>query len=336
MKDLLLMKGARRLVTVCGNLKAGEEVVIVTDFATMDVAKAVASAALEITDNVNVLVMPVRRIDGEEPPAPIAAAMKQADLLFTPVKHSITHTFAVRDALGAGARGIMLTQYNTTMLEKGGVFGDFAGIEPLCRKVGELLGSADKVHLTTPNGTNLKLSVKGRPANPHCGIVRKPGDFTTVPNIETSSSPVLGSAEGVIVADASVPYYGIGLLEEPVRFTVAGGRVTKIEGGRQAKDLDKLLAKQGAPEVYNIAQISFGLNPDCPMEGVMLHDEGVYGTAHIGIGTSVLLGGEVKTLTHFDALMWMPTLELDGKVVLRDGEWLVPEAGVIHAEKAAA
>ncbi|TMV07454.1 aminopeptidase [Arenibacterium halophilum] len=336
MKDLLLMKGARRLVTVCGNLKAGEEVVIVTDFATMDVAEAVAKAALEISDNVNVLVMPVRTIDGQEPPAPIAAAMKKADLIFTPVKHSITHTFAVRDALGEGARAIMLTQYNTTMLERGGVFGDFAGIEPLCRKVGELLGAADKVRLTTPNGTDLTLSVKDRPSNPHCGIVRQPGDFTTVPNIETSSSPVLGSAEGVIVADASVPYYGIGVLEEPIRFTVKNGRVSKIEGGRQARELDKLLAKQGAPEVYNIAQISFGLNPDCPMEGVMLHDEGVYGTSHIGIGTSVLLGGEVKTLTHFDALMWQPTLELDGKVVLRDGDWLLPEASVIDGTRAAA
>ena len=97
-------------------------------------------------------------------------------------------------------------------------------------------------------------------------------------------------------------------------------------------ELDALLRRQNAPEVYNIAQISFGLNPACPMEGVMLHDEGVYGTSHIGIGTSVLLGGEVKTLTHFDALMWRPTLELDGNIVLRDGEWLVPEAGIIHGQ----
>lgn len=332
MKELTLMKGARRVVDVCANLKAGEEVVIVTDFATVDVAKAIANAALERSDNVNILMMPVRTIDGEEPPAPIAAAMKEADLLFTPVKHSITHTFAVRDALGAGARAIMLTQYNTSMLERGGVFGDFEAIEPLCRKVGDLLGGADKVRLTAPGGTDLTLSVKGRPANPHCGIVRQPGDFTTVPNIETSSSPVEGSAEGVIVADASVPYYGIGVLEQPIRFTVEKGRVTKIEGGNQARELDALLRKQNAPEVYNIAQISFGLNPSCPMEGVMLHDEGVYGTSHIGIGTSVLLGGEVKTLTHFDALMWRPTLELDGKVVLRDGEWLLPEASVIHGD----
>lgn len=335
MKDLALMRGARRLVDVCANLESGEEVVIVTDFATLDVARAVAAAALGRTDKVNIVTMPVRAIDGEEPPAPVAAAMKKADLIFTPVKHSITHTFAVRDALGAGARAIMLTQYNTSMLERGGVFGDFEAIEPLCRKVGTLLAGADKVRLTAPGGTDLTLSVKNRPANPHCGIVRKPGDFTTVPNIETSSSPVEGSAEGVIVADASVPYYGIGLLEEPIRFTVSNGRVSRIEGGRQARELAVLLESQNAPEVYNIAQISFGLNPACPMEGVMLHDEGVYGTSHIGIGTSVLLGGEVKTLTHFDALMWRPTLDLDGTTVLRDGEWLVPEANVIHGERAA-
>jgi leucyl aminopeptidase (aminopeptidase T) len=70
------------------------------------------------------------------------------------------------------------------------------------------------------------------------------------------------------------------------------------------------------------------------MEGVMLHDEGVYGTAHIGIGTSVLLGGEVKTLTHFDALMWKPTLSLDGEIVLKNGRWLLPEADVIHNGRA--
>jgi 2,5-dihydroxypyridine 5,6-dioxygenase len=330
MERLLMVQGARRLVGPCANIAAGEEIAIVTDYATVGVAEVVASAALERTDMVNLLVMPPRDIDGQEPPAAIAAAMRHADVVLTPVRQSITHTFAVRDALGAGARAVMLTQYNPSMLIRGGIDADFEAIEPLCRRVAELLAGADAVHLTTPAGTDLRLSVKGRPSNPHCGIVRGPGDVTTVPNIETSSSPVEGSAEGVIVADASIPYYGIGLLEQPVHFGVTEGQVRRIEGGRQAEFLDALLRRQKAPEVYNVAQISFGLNPHCPMEGVMLHDEGVYGTAHIGIGTSVLLGGEVKTLTHFDALMWEPTLRLDGEIVLKDGRWLLPEAEVVH------
>lgn len=331
-----MLRGARKLVTTCANLQPGEEVVIVTDFAGHVVAEAVAAAALEITDNVNIVVMPPRTIDGQEPTKTVAAAMQSADVIFTPVRQSITHTYATRNAIGNGARGIMLSQFNPSMLVKGGIEADFEAIRPLCFKVGELLANTDRLHLTTPAGTDLRLSLKGRPSNPHCGIVRKPGDFTTVPNIETSSSPVEGSAEGVIVVDASIPYYGVGLVKEPIRFDVADGRVTKISGGYQADFLDRLLAKQGDPAVYNIAQVSFGLNPECPMEGVMLHDEGVYGTAHIGIGTSVLLGGEVKTLTHFDSLMWKPTLKLDDKIVLQDGVWLLPEADVIHKKQNAA
>jgi leucyl aminopeptidase (aminopeptidase T) len=59
------------------------------------------------------------------------------------------------------------------------------------------------------------------------------------------------------------------------------------------------------------------------MSGLTLDDEGVYGTAHIGIGTSIVLGGEVMASMHYDAVMWEPTLEADGKVVLKDGEWLI-------------
>lgn len=329
-----MLQGARKLVSTCANVQPGEEVVIVTDFAGHRVAEAVAAAALERTNSVNIIAMPPRSIDGQEPTRAVAEAMKTADVLFTPVKQSITHTYATRNAIGGGARGIMLSQFNPGMLVHGGIEADFEVIRPLCFKVGELLAGADRVHLTTPAGTDLYLSVKGRASNPHCGLVRNRGDFTTVPNIETSSSPVEGSAEGVIVVDASIPYYGVGLVKTPIRFDVTNGRVSKISGGYQADFLEQLLARQGDPAVYNIAQVSFGLNPHCPMEGVMLHDEGVYGTAHIGIGTSVLLGGEVKTLTHFDAVMWKPTLALDGQVVLEQGRWLLPEADVIHQGRA--
>ncbi len=333
MDKLMALRGARRIVGISADVKAGEQVVIVTDFDTSDVAEVIAAAALERTDNVNIVVMPPRSIDGEEPPAPIAAAMKEADVVFTPVRQSITHTYANRDAIGAGARGVMLTQYNMNMLKKGGVYCDFEALLPLCERVSAFLDEANDVRLTTPAGTDLTLSLAGRGGNLHPGLARESGQMTTVPNAECSSSPVEGTANGVIICDASVPYYDIGVVTEPIRFDVKDGAVTKISGGSQAQALDDLLASQGDPAVYNIAQISFGLNPHCPMEGVMLHDEGVYGTSHIGIGTSVLLGGEVKTLTHFDALMWKPTWEIDGKVVLKDGDWLVPEADVVREGK---
>jgi len=70
-------------------------------------------------------------------------------------------------------------------------------------------------------------------------------------------------------------------------------------------------------EINEINEIRAGLVTTRP------NDEGVYGTSHIGIGTSSLLGGTVKAKMHYDVIMWSPTLTLDGEVVLRDGIWLM-------------
>lgn len=323
MEQVLMMKGANRLMDVCARVREGEKVLIVTDYPKVPIAEVIASAVHERGADAVVTIMTPRELDGAEPPAHVAAAMKAADVIFTPLTHSITHSNATKEAIEAGARGIMLSAFIPDQLISGGINGDFEGIEPLCKKVADLLANADTAHLTTPAGTDITMSLAGRPGNAHTGLAHNPGDFTTVPNIESSISPVEGSAEGIIVADASIPYYNVGVLREPVRYEVTNGRIEKITGGAQAEQISDVMKNCNNDAVYNIAQLAFGLNPECKMKGVMLDDEGVYGTAHIGIGTSTLLGGEIKAPGHYDAIMWRPTLRLDDKVVLEDGEWNV-------------
>ena len=79
---------------------------------------------------------------------------------------------------------------------------------------------------------------------------------------------------------------------------VKNGYITKIEGGRQADVFREDLESQKDKNAFNIAEIGLGLNPKCKMIGIMLEDEGVKGTAHIGIGTSITLGGKIKTTCH--------------------------------------
>lgn len=317
------LPNAHRILEHSGSLHASERVVIVTDYEKVDLASVVAAAARTLTEEVNLLVMAPRELDGEEPPEAIAAALRHADLVVSLVARSITHTSAVLDALNNGARGLMLSAFTESMLLGGGIDHDFRTHRPVCRLVADLLGNAQRARLTTPMGTDLTMDLSDRPGNAHTGVVEGPGELTTVPNVEASVSPIEGSAAGKIVGDASIPYYQIGLLTEPVEMMVEGGRVTTVTGGRQAQQIAQQMAEQDDPNVYNIAQLSFGLNPECRMQGVMLEDEGVYGTSHIGIGTSSLLGGTVKAKMHFDIIMWNPTLTLDDDVVLRDGEWLV-------------
>ncbi|MEG1824582.1 MAG: leucyl aminopeptidase [Cloacibacillus sp.] len=311
MKECLMLQGAKTIMDNCVSLKAGESVLIVTDMVQEKIAKVLAAAAVERGAEVVVSVMKPRRRAGEEPPKLIAESMKNADVILIPVSYSVTHTFAVKEAAEHGARILVLTDFTEDMLISGGIEADFRAIKPICKGVADAFAKGKRVHVTTPGGTDLWLDITGRRGNALYCVV-EPGEFSTIPTIEANSSPVDGSANGRIVADASIPYLGIGVLNEPVIVDVKDGMITNITGGKQAEVLKKDLASHNDPNCYNIAELGLGLNPKCRLCGIMLEDEGVIPTAHIGIGTSITLGGTVKAPTHYDLLMWEPTIEVDG------------------------
>ncbi len=322
MKHILMMRGAKILVDVCTKVKAGENVLIVTDMEKVEIAEVVAAAANERGGEVTIAIITPRKADSEEPPPPVAEAMKKSEVVFTPVLKSITHTQAVKNAAAAGARILVMTHFTDDIMISGGIEADFEAQKPICQNVARLLEQGKRLHLTTQAATDLTANIEGRRGNSLYCIV-EPGEFSTVPTIEANVSPVEGSAEGVIVADASIPYIGIGLLREPVTLTVKKGMITSIDGGEQARVLAENLKSFGDPNVYNIAEVGIGLNPKSKMTGIMLDDEGVFGSVHIGIGTNITLGGTIKTACHYDLLQWRGTIEVDGRLILENGQLMI-------------
>jgi leucyl aminopeptidase (aminopeptidase T) len=322
MHEIDLAPGAKRIVEVNGRVQAHEQVVVVTDPTMERYAEAVAAAAREVGAEVTTFVIPVRSRDGQEPPEPVARAMKEAQVIFSPVRVSITHTRAIRAALEEGARAILMTAYTDGIMTSPALLEtDFLAQAPVCHRVGDAFTSGKEVRLTSPSGTDLRFSIEGRRANVLTNVP-DPGELAPVPDIEVNVVPVTGSAQGVIIADASVPYLDIGILVEPIVCTVEDGFITKMAGGEQADRLNRHLDSFGDRNCYNVAELGVGLNPKARLTGEMLEDEGVMGTIHIGIGTSHTLGGEIVAPTHYDLLMWEPTIEVDGRVIQRDKEVL--------------
>lgn len=316
----LVRQGLRTLAEVNGRVREGEDVVVVTDPEMEEIALGIASAATDAGGRVTTCVMPLRGRDGQEPPPAVAAAMAVADVIFAPVRISITHTRAMRAALDEGARAILMTAYTERILSSPAlVETDFAAQVPVCRRMGRAFTDGSSVRLTSPKGTELTFSIEGRVANVLTNVP-DPGELAPVPDIEVNVVPVTGSAHGTLIADASVPYLGIGVLEEPVVCAVEDGMIVKMEGGPQAHLLHEHLLSHGDPNCFNVAELGVGLNPNARLVGEMLEDEGVMGTIHIGIGTSHTLGGEVVAPTHYDLLMWEPTIEVDETVVQRGKE----------------
>ena len=319
MKKIMMGKISDKLLDVNLGMKSGEKLLIVTEPEKISIAETIAASAYRKDIEPVILIMMPREFDSAEPPKIIAEAMKASDAFLSVVGKSITHTNAVKDAIGNGSRGIVLTQFSEDMMIHGGMECDFEKQAQLCKDMANALAGANHVHLTTPYGTDLTFSATGRRGNALYCLV-EPGQFSTAPTIEANVSPIEGTAQGKIVADASFPYIGIGLLEEPIEFDVVDGFITDIRGGHQAEMLADNLESMNDPNVYNIAELGIGLNPDCRFIGLMLEDEGVFGSVHIGIGTSVNLGGTLKAACHYDAIMTKPTVVVDGRTILKDGE----------------
>jgi len=326
MKQILALRGAKVILENCANVKKGEKLLIIADFETENCAQLLAGVAYTMGAEVEMCVMIPRELDGQEPTESVAAAMKKAEAILTPVSKSLAHTRAVREALAEGARVLSLTASSEELMASEAYKADFRKQRPMVEKVARLFTEANEVTITNPAGTNLTLSAKGRKGNAHACVVDTSGQFSAAPNIEANFSPVEGTADGIFVADASVPYLGIGLLTSPITFTIKKGKVIKIEGGFEADKVRTIWEEQNDPNVYNIAQVAVGMNPEIKAAIGRLgcnYDEGAYGTAHIGIGTSSNIGGVIKASTHFDAVMNKPTIKLDGKILLKDGEFIL-------------
>jgi 2,5-dihydroxypyridine 5,6-dioxygenase len=113
---------------------------------------------------------------------------------------------------------------------------------------------------------------------------------------------------------------------EPFRLD---GVVQKIEGGRDAKNLERMWREQNDPNVYNIAQFAMGMNPlSHEVTGGIVHDHGVYGSVHFGIGTSSNLGGKVKATGHIDGILLDAQVWLDDQLLLSERNYFLDGSGV--------
>lgn len=321
-----MMEGARKIVRVCAGIKEGENVLIVTDPERLGVASALAAAARgEGTEPLTVVMKP-NQWDGQEP-HPLAAKLMHApevDVIFMPVTRSISHSRAVHEALRLGKRVLSLPKFQEEQLWRGGIHADFDAQKVQCDRMAEAFSNAETAELTTPAGTHLRFDLRGRPGNSHPCIARNPGEFTALINIEANVAPNETATEGRLVVDGSIPNFDIGTIGTPIEMEVREGRIVSIRGGREAHTLRRILESLGDDAVYTIAQLAVGLNPECHgFNGWFSNDHGVYGSAHIGIGTSENLGGTSRAPVHFDVMMSSPTLLLDGKPVVQDGQVLI-------------
>jgi leucyl aminopeptidase (aminopeptidase T) len=310
-----LQRATETIVGPCLGVQPGEDVVIVVDRSTRDLGDALRDAAAALGAEPVTAVMEPRSVDGEEPPAAVAAALATARVFIAPTLRSLSHTRARKAASDAGARGATLPGVTEDMLARL-MACDFPTMAARSRAVAELLTTADSAHVTCPRGTDLTLDLTGRTGIADDGDLTGDGAFGNLPCGEGFVSPAGG--EGTLVA-ASLG--GLGLPDEPVRMTVRGGQLADAEGDWGARWVAKL---DGAGEQgRNLAELGVGTNERATLTGLILEDEKMLGTVHVAFGASAGIGGTVSVPIHLDCLVEDATLDIGGTRVLDGGGFVL-------------
>lgn len=221
---------------------------------------------------------------------------------------------------------------------------DYKDLEEECKKVADAVKGGEKIRVTSPAGTDISFSIKGRSPFVDDGNFSSPGSGGNLPAGEVFISPVVGSADGVIVFDGSISLVeGVAVPATPVRVEVKDGYVTTISGDDPAaknleeslksgeqKALDRIqdgsfdrkTGESFARNARHIGEFGIGLNKAAEIVGNMLEDEKVYSTCHFAIGSNY--DNDAEALIHLDALVKLPTIEVikSGKsiIIMKEGK----------------
>ncbi|AZH26946.1 aminopeptidase [Haloplanus aerogenes] len=305
-----LHEAAETAVHQCMALDADESCVVVTDDERLPIGEALYDVASSVTDDAVLLRYPPGEQHGTEPPAPVAAAMADADVVLAPTTKSLSHTRARKRACDAGARAATLPGITEDVMIAG-LDADYEAIARHCREVLAQVDDADEIRVTTPSGTDLTVEPGDREWLTDTGMVHDPGDFSNLPAGEVFVSPE--TANGTYVVDGTMMPHG--LLDDPLRFEVEDGYVTHISDDAVREQVDAGREEVG-DAAANLAELGIGTNVGVTeLVGSVLLDEKAAGTVHVAIGDDASIGGDTEAPLHLDGIIREPTVYADGETV---------------------
>ncbi|WP_435316890.1 aminopeptidase [Haloarchaeobius sp. TZWSO28] len=307
-----LQEPAETAIRQCLAVQPDESCVIVTDDKRQPIGEALYEAAAAVTEDVTIARYPPGDQHGEEPPAPVAAAMEASDVFLAPTTKSISHTRARGNACEAGARGSTLPGITEEVFTTG-LDADYENIAAECEAMLEQVADADEVRVTTDLGTDITFEIGDRDWRSDTGMVHEPGDFSNLPAGEVFVSPE--TANGTYVVDGTIDPHGLLAAGETVIIEVEDGYVTSTD----SEEIDAMLetaAEEVGQDAYNLAELGIGTNVAVTeLVGSVLLDEKAGGTVHIAFGDDAGIGGDVSAPIHQDGIIRDPTVYADGEVV---------------------
>lgn len=326
-----IRKDAELVVDVCMTVETDDVVTIICDNDHRTEADALASVARDrgawpvIANNEAQIQRGLADTHFPmDPPANLHEAMTHSDeiMLVTNLEwgNRFAHTAAVKAAVNADAK---IASVEDGMGEWGLTVEKIHAATQRARDAMAALEGMTKCRVTSPAGTDVTVSIEGRPPLEITSIKKRGQMMGPLPLwAEVAYAAVEDQTEGVIVVDGV--QLGIGLpgqVTEPITWTMENGHAVKIEGGEDAARLREVI--KGVDNATVAGEFAFGVSEVAPFGTPS--EKGRVGTAHFALGDnhSAYPGGQNVSKLHLDGVILNASLQIvdDGTYIIKDGEW---------------
>lgn len=204
-----------------------------------------------------------------------------------------------------------------------GVNPDYAQLESLGKSVQTELSSAKEVHITNPNGTDLRVQISGRPVFVSDGVIseedmKRGGAACQVwlPAGEVYVTPIAGTANGKVVVERR---FFQGKEIQGLELTFKAGKLTsmKAKSGLEALKARYDASGEGKDE---FAFVDVGINPNVKLiPNSRMVAWMAAGMVTVGIGNNTWAGGQNESSFFMPSFLPGSTLTIDGEVLVKDG-----------------
>ncbi len=331
----LLQSAALNLLTRSLRLREHKNLLIVADPAALDLAELVMRQAHARAIHATCIYVPrsqqATHRKGDDLPTPLHEAIRVADGVlscladgpaFLPFRSAVLQASMTPFTRTLHAPGLTLATLDAAAV-------DYDLVQRWCSDLalplvmGRRLEIISTDHLGATHRLVVTLPGWESPPAISDGVVGEgrwanlpPGETFILPTDGDGAIAINGSLPGMVLAgaDSTVLHFEHGRLVEWTPLDGAATRhlfTTQLDAAR----LD------GDPNWSHLAEIGFGVNPLIGnLIGVEAYDEKKAGTIHIALGSNSELGGRITASIHCDLVVERPTVTVDGRLLLENGE----------------
>jgi 2,5-dihydroxypyridine 5,6-dioxygenase len=313
-------------------LREGERLVVISDSAFHPFyGSACMGAGLELGAETFQVLLPHAPTWSENA---LSAVFRAADIIVYSTTHRLHYSDAMREALGQGKRALMAV-VPLHVLERRVADPD---VTVRTKEGARCFDRAKTIRIESQAGTDLSMSVAGRPGVASYGAADEPGhlDFWGAGFFQIAV--VEGTMEGRLILDTGDLIFHFGRhVDRPVTITFREGRAVAFEGGVDARLIRMHIESAEDPNAFMAGHIACGTDrrarwtaeiSQFPVVGGGGADaEAFYGNVQVEIGSNddVMFRGRNAAAVHLGLCCLNCTLTVDGEKLLEKGEF-IPDA----------